>query len=356
MKIVTIVGARPQFIKAAAVSRIIGLQNNIKEIIIHTGQHFDENMSAIFFNQLKVPRPNYNLNINSLSHGAMTGRMLESIEEILISETPDYTLVYGDTNSTLAGALASKKLGIKVIHVEAGLRSFNMKMPEEINRILTDRISDTLFCPTDIARKNLSAEGFDNMDCEIEIVGDVMYDAALHFSQYATKPDFPVPDKYLLCTIHRAENTNDILKLKDIFMTLNEISEEMEIVVPLHPRTKKMIDLSWLSQRVKIVDPVGYLQMIYLLSNCSMVITDSGGVQKEAYFFKKPCITLRTETEWHELCELGVNFVVGNDKKKFVEKYNYAKALKDSDFMVKPYGEGNAAELIVKSLIAGSKA
>jgi UDP-GlcNAc3NAcA epimerase len=356
MKIVTIIGARPQFIKAATVSREIKKHPNIKEVIIHTGQHFDANMSEVFFNEMQIPKPDYNLDINSLSHGAMTGRMLEGIEKVLIKEKPDWVLVYGDTNSTIAGALAAKKLSIKVAHVEAGLRSFNMEMPEEINRILTDRISDKLFCPTDTAIKNLKNEGFKNINAEIVNSGDVMYDAALFYSKFNKKSDkvenLISGKNFILCTIHREENTNNILNIKSIFEALIEISNETEIIIPLHPRTKKIIDNNniLISDRIKIIDPVGYFDMIYLLKNCSLVMTDSGGLQKEAYFFEKMCITLREETEWVELVENGSNYIVGANKLKIIETYKSNKS-KEIDFVKNLYGDGQAARIIVGNII-----
>ena len=316
MKILTIIGARPQFIKAAALSRELKKHRTIKEIIVHTGQHYDNNMSDIFFEQLEIPKPHYNLNINELSHGAMTGKMLEKIEEVLIREQPDWVLVFGDTNSTLAGALAAKKLHFKVVHIEAGLRSFNLKMPEEINRILTDRISDLLFCPTDQAVENLKQEGFENFDCKIIKVGDVMQDAALFYVNKAQKPKEQIPERFILCTIHRAENTDDPFRLQSIFNTLEEISSQTNVVLPMHPRTKnKLINLGYNFNQSKIVfiDPVGYLEMVWMLKNCEWVMTDSGGLQKEAFFFKKQCITLRDETEWVELAELGFNRLTGTN-------------------------------------------
>jgi len=299
MKIVTVVGARPQFVKAAVVSRAIAEHNQknstseIQELIVHTGQHFDDNMSSVFFDQMNIPKPHYNLEINSLSHGAMTGKMLAKIEEVLLTEKPDWVLVYGDTNSTIAGALAAKKLHIKVAHVEAGLRSFNMRMPEEINRILTDRISDILFCPTQTAIDNLSNEGYDTIDIKQVQCGDVMYDAALFYTNRSNRPE-PVDENadFILSTIHRQENTDDKAKLTDIFEALKEIASQRRIILPLHPRTIKKLENFGIKpdENIQILAPVGYFEMIWLLSNCSCVITDSGGLQKEAFFFKKPCI------------------------------------------------------------------
>lgn len=354
MRIVTIIGARPQFIKAAVVSRVIAKHDDIQEVIIHTGQHFDENMSNIFFEEMSIPKPNYNLNINSLGHGAMTGQMLEKIEEILIKETPDWVLIYGDTNSTIAGALAARKLQIKVAHVEAGLRSFNMKMPEEINRILTDRISDILFCPTDTAINNLKNEGYDNIHCIIEKNGDVMQDAAIFYADKAVKPDFYLPNQFVLCTIHRAENTDDSNHLKSIFAALEEISKECRVVLPLNPRTKaKLSGLNYNMEdsNILFIPPVGYLEMIYLLENCRLVMTDSGGLQKEAYFFDKYCVTIREETEWVELVNNGYNLLAGSNYQIIIDSYDKILLNNSIKFDDKFYGLGNAGEIIVDSLI-----
>ena len=350
MKILTIVGARPQFIKAAAVSREILKYEQLKEVIIHTGQHFDKNMSDVFFEEMDIPKPDYNLNINSLTHGAMTGRMLEGIEKILLKEKPGWVLVYGDTNSTLAGALAASKLHIKVAHVEAGLRSFNTKMPEEINRILTDRISNILFCPTEQAIRNLENEGYDNLDCKLIQVGDVMQDAAIFYESRAVKPDFYLPKEFVLATIHRAENTDDEARLTTIINSFNAINEKTPIVLPLHPRTRNYIAKYNLKPNFTTINPIGYLGMIHLLKHCSLVMTDSGGLQKEAYFFKKPCITLRAETEWVELIERKVNFLcvplIDNIEDRFrtVLKNNYS-------FDGNLYGGGKASNSIVNNLL-----
>ena len=357
MKIVTIIGARPQFIKAAAVSdailRSAASGSGIEEVVIHTGQHYDPNMSDVFFNEMNLPKPAYFLNINGLSHGAMTGQMLEEIEKVLLKEKPDWVLVYGDTNSTLAGALAASKLHIKLAHVEAGLRSFNMKMPEEVNRILTDRVSTVLLCPTQTAVDNLEKEGYDALDIKIEITGDVMLDASNLFVKHARKPAIPLPDTFILCTIHRAENTDDPAKLSEIVNALNEIALQTPIVLPLHPRTKNYLSKYNISvgEGVYLIDPVGYLEMIYLLQQCIMVFTDSGGLQKEAYFFKKFCVTLREETEWVELLKQGVNTLAGSDYIKIVA--GYKKALSSTaDFNVALYGDGDASDMIVESVLA----
>jgi UDP-GlcNAc3NAcA epimerase len=359
MRIITIVGARPQFVKAAVISRAIQdynksrPENHIHEIIIHTGQHFDENMSDVFFEQMSIPKPDYNLEIHSLSHGAMTGQMLEKIEKVLKNEKPDWVLVYGDTNSTLAGALAARKLHIKLAHVEAGLRSYNMDMPEEINRILTDRISDILFCPTQSALNNLAKEGYNDISAKIVRSGDVMYDAALFYHTRASRPESEIPSSdFVLCTIHRQENTDDEKKLRDIFIGLESISKEVPVILPLHPRTtKKMTDFGIKpGPGIYILEPVGYLEMIWLLLNCSTVITDSGGLQKEAYFFKKPCITVREETEWVELVSHGANTLTGADADKILEAFRDQK-LRKADFDTPLYGTGRSGYEILKELL-----
>lgn len=351
-KIFTVIGARPQFIKAAAVSRVIANEPDLEEIIIHTGQHFDDNMSRIFFQELKIPFPAYNLDIHSLGHGAMTGRMLEKLEELMLKEKPGFVLVYGDTNSTLAGALAASKLHIPVAHVEAGLRSFNMHMPEEVNRILTDRISKILFCPTQTAVSNLHREGFDTFSCKVVNCGDVMYDAALFYTAKAEKPPLEISPGFILSTLHRAENTDNPNRLKEIFDALGQVAKTSEVVLPLHPRTRavvKQMRLDKLSPGISVTEPVGYLNMIWLLKHCSMVMTDSGGLQKEAYFFQKPCITLRDETEWTELTTSGVNQLAGSNKKKILKAFDTFLS-NPPVFPKELYGKGNAAENIVEIL------
>ncbi|MFY9100651.1 UDP-N-acetylglucosamine 2-epimerase (non-hydrolyzing) [Aliarcobacter cryaerophilus] len=411
MKILTILGARPQFIKAGSVSRAIASHNNqvasleslvssedsknqklqtknfelITEIIVHTGQHYDANMSDIFFDEMQIPKPNYFLGIGGKSHGAMTGQMIEKIEEVALNEKPDWIMVYGDTNSTLAGAIVASKLHIKLAHIEAGLRSFNMKMPEEVNRILTDRVSTILFCPTDTAMKNLKAEGFPftlttNHQQLITNVGDVMQDGAMFYKSLAKIPEAvsslwslvssedsknqnlqtvnqkPKIKNYILCTIHRAENTDDETRLRSIFEALNEIAKEKQIILPLHPRTKKLLEnlqtqnQKLLTKNLTIIDPVGYLEMVWLIDNCDFVMTDSGGLQKEAYFFKKPCITLRDETEWVELVENNFNVLVGANKQKIIEARNNVKSM-NKNYTLNLYANGKASENIIKELI-----
>jgi len=348
MKILTIIGARPQFVKAAILSKEFAKHDFIHEVIVHTGQHFDNNMSAVFFEEMQIPKPQYELNINGMGHGAMTGNMIEQIEKVILSEQPDAVLVYGDTNSTLAGALAAAKLNIPVLHVEAGLRSFNMRMPEEINRILTDRISTLLFCPTDVAMANLLAEGFANYHCKFLKVGDVMEDAALYYSKLATGTSSIINDlsltntRFALCTIHRAENTDNLNNLRAIIQALNDLNNTIKVVLPLHPRTKKILQLNNISTSFTLIDPIGYFDMLQLLQHCSLVLTDSGGLQKEAFFFNKYCITLREETEWVELIENGYNYIAGTDPDKIIQ---LAESLYPKPFPPKKdlYGSGHAA-------------
>lgn len=349
LKILTVLGARPQFIKAAAFSRALKSYPNIKEIIVHTGQHYDQNMSDIFFQEMDIPIPQYQLNTGGKTHGAMTGQQLEQIEDILILENPDIVLVYGDTNSTLAGALAAVKLHIPVAHVEAGLRSYNREMPEEINRILTDQISTYLFVPSIKSKQNLINEGIS--EDKIFIVGDIMYDASLYYKEKMIKPiwfDELNLDSYSLCTIHRAENTNHIKKLESIFKGLSD--SEKNIILPLHPRTLKKIKEHKIviTSNIIIVDPVGYLEMIWLEVNSDLVITDSGGVQKEAYFHGKHCVTLREETEWIELIDLKVNNLVGSNSVMITEKIKSAKDKKID--VVDVYGKGNTATQVLNVL------
>ncbi|WP_456462539.1 non-hydrolyzing UDP-N-acetylglucosamine 2-epimerase [Lutibacter sp.] len=343
-KIVTILGARPQFVKAAVLSRIISKHNFIEEVIIHTGQHYDVNMSAIFFSEMEIPTPKYNLEINGLSHGAMTGQMLAKIEEVLAKEKPEAVLVYGDTNSTLAGALAAKKMNIKVIHVEAGLRSFNMKMPEEVNRILTDRISDLLLCPTSIAIQNLQKEGFENLDTKVVKCGDIMKDAVVFYGKISAEKSSIISklqlksNNFVLATIHRQENTDSIESLKAIFEGLEEINKQKQVVIPLHPRTKAILDAHNLKYNITVIDPVGYFDMLELLKNCNLVITDSGGLQKEAFFNNKYCIIAREETEWGELVSNGFAKIVGNNANKMISAFQIFQSL-STDFDMELYGD-----------------
>tara|TARA_Y100001958_G_C21247059_1_gene577996 strand:+ start:3995 stop:5065 length:1071 start_codon:yes stop_codon:yes gene_type:complete len=349
MKIITIVGARPQFIKSAVLSK--AFQNSIyfDEIIIHTGQHFDKNMSDIFFEELKIPKPKYNLNINSTSHGSMTGRMLKEIERILILEKPDGVVVFGDTNSTLAGALAAKKILIPVFHIESGLRSYNMAMPEEINRILTDNISDILFCPSIKSINNLKDEGFDKKKCKFINVGDIMFESVKLFSEYKVKISY---DNFILSTIHRPENTDNKNRLNNIITALNILSESNLILFTIHPRTKKKLNEFniQLSKNIILMPPKGYFEMLSLLDTSRLVITDSGGLQKEAYFKNKYCVTVRNETEWVELVDEGVNIITGDITKKIIESVNFFKS--QPKIIQKPiYGNGDSSKSIIKELL-----
>lgn len=350
-KILTIIGARPQFIKASAVSRSVQKKNNVKEIILHTGQHFDANMSEVFFNQLNIPRPDIQLNINGGGHGEMTGRMLMEIEKALITHKPDRVMVYGDTNSTLAGALAAAKLHIPVAHVEAGLRSFNMQMPEEINRILTDQISDLLFCPTATSVQNLTNEGFSNKPVQVLQVGDVMQDAALFFARKSVAPVDYMPKDYILATLHRAENTDCPVRLAAIVDALNTLHRTVApVVLPLHPRTRNLLLHNGLLLNVHVMEPVGYFEMLWLLQRCQLVLTDSGGVQKEAFFFQKACVTMRDQTEWLELVEVGANELVGADTVQIVDasRRNIGRKIDDRKQL---FGGGLAANNIVNELL-----
>ncbi|WP_373358241.1 non-hydrolyzing UDP-N-acetylglucosamine 2-epimerase [Acinetobacter lactucae] len=353
MKILTVIGARPQFIKASVVSAAIQKSSELQEKIIHTGQHFDANMSNIFFDQLGIPKPDYQLDINSGSHGAMTGQMLEAIEKICFEEKPDRLMVYGDTNSTLAGALAASKLHIPVAHIEAGLRSFNMHMPEEINRILTDQVSDILFCPTETAVKNLKNEGFNTKPVKVLNVGDVMQDSSMFFAKRALKSAIldSIPETgFIVATLHRAENTDVPERLKAIIAALNYIHHHIQpVVLPLHPRTQKVVKSMGLELDMIVLEPVGYLEMIWLLKHCSAVVSDSGGVQKEAFFFKKPCITMRDQTEWVELIENGVNVLAGANTQKIIE-LTQTMLHKNIDDPFNLYGGGQASQNIVNVL------
>jgi len=360
MKIATIIGARPQFIKAAVVSRAISAFNKlvtlnsslVTEVIVHTGQHYDRNMSEVFFKELEIPEPHLNLEVGSGYHGQQTGQMLIKLEEVMLSEKPDWVLVYGDTNSTLAGALAAVKLHIPVAHVEAGLRSFNKSMPEEHNRVLTDHCSDLLFCPTSAAVNNLKTEGVVN---GVHTVGDVMFDSVLFNTELATKRSkiletLKLQNKaYVLATVHRAENTDDPHRLQAIFEALEKISSGgLRVVLPLHPRTRKLYDvLRFSGAKIKIIEPVSYLDMLQLEQQARLILTDSGGVQKEAYWMKVPCITLRDETEWIETVETGWNILAGADRDKIVES---AKADRKPSKQYSAYGDGKAGEKIVAGL------
>lgn len=361
MKIITIVGARPQFIKAAAFSDVIRKKHT--EVLIHTGQHYDPNMSDVFFEELGIPKPDYNLNIGSGNHGMQTGNMLIGIEEIIIKEKPDGVLVYGDTNSTLAGALAASKLHIPLFHVEAGLRSYNKGMPEEQNRILTDHLSDILFCPTETAIINLRKEGIVQ---GVLNTGDIMYDAVLRNRKISEKKygdekwlvelkkinnlELPLVNKgYYLATIHRAENTDDLLKLKEIFKAFELLDKP--VLMPIHPRTRNRInDIISKLNNVVLIEPVGYLLMLSLISNSSMVVTDSGGLQKEAYFLDVPCTTLRDQTEWIETLVNNWN-VLARIESDHIVKCILRNTTKLNKSNVSLFGDGKAAEKILKSIV-----
>lgn len=360
LKILHVVGVRPQFIKAAAVSRVLRAVPGVREVLVHTGQHYDENVSEVFFRELEIPEPDYNLGIGSGSHGEQTGRMLEAIERVLLEERPDWVLVYGDTNSTLAGALAAVKLHIPVAHVEAGLRSFNRRMPEEINRVLTDHAADLLFAPTQAAVENLRQEGIPEE--RIHLVGDVMYDAALFYGEKARLHSRVLarlalkPKEYVLVTIHRAENTDDPARLQAIVEGLCIVGGSVPVVFPVHPRTRKVLEFSGLwdkaSDRLRLIDPVGYLDMVMLEQNARLIATDSGGVQKEAFFYRVPCVTLRGETEWVELVELGWNRLVYPHSADAVANGITEGLASPGGREAEPYGNGRSGELIIQRLLA----
>jgi UDP-N-acetylglucosamine 2-epimerase len=376
MRIVTIVGARPQFIKAATVSRAIQSFNRehppkrkIQEILVHTGQHYDYLMDRVFFEELEIPKPDYHLGVGSGSHARQTATMLERIEEVLQKEKPEAVMVYGDTNSTLAGALAAAKLYLPVAHVEAGLRSYNRAMPEEINRLLTDHLSAFLFCPTTQAVKNLSQEGIKNGKSKVvRKVGDVMYDSVLYYSKIAEKKSAILEDlgfrnpqsairnrQYYLATLHRAENADSIEKLTSILKALNHIGKKVPVVLPLHPRTKKMIKAYHLVleiRNIRLIEPVSYLDMLELERNARAILTDSGGVQKEAYWFKVPCFTLRDETEWVETVKKGWNIVVGAKERRIVSEIKKMKLRKRRVQTTEDYGSGKAGKKVTEILAA----
>ena len=341
LTILTVVGARPQFIKAAPVSHAIAALGGCREILVHTGQHFDASMSDVFFEELAIPKPAHNLEVNSLGHGAMTGRMLEKLEAVMLAEKPDMVLIYGDTNSTVAGALAAAKLHIPVAHVEAGLRSFNRRMPEEINRVMADHVSALLFCPTETAVTNLAREGLTK---GVHQVGDVMYDVALHAVRQAAGRRSILdelriaPKSYAVATIHRAENTDDPERFNRVAAWLSQAGEKTPIVMPVHPRTRKLMEARGIvPANIRMIAPLGYLDMALLTHHAAGVFTDSGGLQKEAYFHRVPCVTLRDETEWVETIEAGWNRLWTE------EAYKPRRDIPD-------YGTGEASALIAKLL------
>ena len=382
IKIVTIIGARPQIIKAAALSRAIknNYSNAIQEIIVHTGQHYDSNMSQVFFDELQIPAPNYNLNVGSASHGKQTAMMIQGIEEILMKENPNYLVLYGDTNSTLAGGIAASKIHVPVVHIEAGLRSFNKSMPEEINRILCDHVSTLLFSPTKTGFDNLINEGFKTQNVapfnadnpKIYHCGDIMYDNSLYFSSIAENKSSVLHDlklknkQYILSTIHRDNNTDNPARLDAIFRAMQDISvkKSIDIVVPLHPRTSKLLETNLSTETYKsikqnqlihLLPPVSFIDMIALESNSYLVMTDSGGVQKEAFFFQKPCIILRPETEWVEIVNSGSCILTDANYSKIVDAYNSLTSDKKVLQFPTIFGDGKAAEFICNEMIKNAK-
>lgn len=349
-KILTIVGARPQFVKAAIVSKAIAENSNLTEVLVHTGQHYDSKMSDIFFKDLGIKEPQYNLGIGSASHGEQTGKMMIALEEVMIKEKPEWVLIYGDTNSTIAGSLVASKLHIPIAHVEAGLRSYNRKMPEEINRVVSDHLSEILFAPTNAAVSNLLKEGISQT--KIQHVGDVMYDASLLFGdKFNGKLEFDLPKNFVLATVHRAENTDNKKRMSAIVEALNALSNQFKFILPLHPRTKnKMKDWNLeFSANVICIEPVGYLEMLHLEKSSDFIVTDSGGVQKEAYFFHKKCITLREETEWVELVQFGWNHLCSPTSSSAI-----IKSIQEIDLSAPAYkecyGKGDASVKIAKAL------
>jgi UDP-GlcNAc3NAcA epimerase len=357
MKLLNVVGARPQFVKAAVISRAISKRDDITEVIVHTGQHFDNNMSEIFFKQMQIPKPDYFLNINGMNHGAMTGRMIIDLEELMIRENPDYVLVYGDTNTTLAAALAAKKLDVKIVHIEAGVRNFDESMPEEINRYLVDRMSHINIACTWLSEDNLRNEGYmtANINSNVFNLGDVMYDAALFYSKLSDKESdiierLNLKEKdFILSTVHRASNTDNRESLQSIVSALNKINEEIPIILPLHPRTKAKLEDYGLEFKVNCIDPIGYFDMLELVKASKYVLTDSGGVIREAYFFSKPAIMLIENTVWPELVMEGACFSVKPEMTVLLDTFNNLKNA-NPDFSKKIYGDGNAGEKIVEML------
>lgn len=353
--VLSVVGARPQFVKMAVVDRAIRADGTFEHVIVHTGQHYDEKMSRAFFVDLDIPEPDVNLEVGSAPHGAQTGAMLQRLEEVFIDRRPGWVLVYGDTNSTIAGALAAAKMHINVAHVEGGLRSFNRAMPEEVNRVVTDHVSDLIFTPTAAAVRNLLREGV--QQDAIRHVGDVMYDASRFYARRSEQTSQVLerlhlePKTYALATVHRAENTDQPDRLRAIMNGLGRVAEELPVVLPLHPRTReasKQLGLDLHVPGIMVIQPVGYLDMVCLEQNASVIATDSGGVQKEAYFYGVPCVTLRTETEWVELVELGVNVLVEADVEAIASAVLRARPARGGGSDL--YGKGDAAELIVAAL------
>lgn len=353
-KIVTVLGARPQFIKAAMLSREIAKEESLQEIIIHTGQHFDTEMSEVFFREMDIPSPAYNLGVSGGTHGTMTGRMMMELEPILIQEKPDILLLYGDTNSTLAGALVARKLNIPIAHVEAGLRNFDMSIPEDVNRILTDRVSALLFCPTKVATDNLKNEGFESFPCTIVKTGDLMFDAVVHYAALLSSKQHTShvekPEEYILCTIHRALNT-EAPGIFETFEALNHIAKSEKIIFPIHPRTKKALHQNQIELHPNIIPlgPLGYLDMVNLLKDSSYVITDSGGLQKEAYALKKKSLLLMSYTPWEELVENQFSVVTQIEMKAILKQWEKLQTLRP-DFSIQLYGNGQSSKLILEGV------
>ena len=379
LKILTVIGARPQIIKSAALSRAIRnkFAKELREVIVHTGQHYDQNMSEVFFEELGIPRPHYNLAVGSGRHGIQTARMIEGIEDLILSEKPEYVVLYGDTNSTLAGGVAASKLSVPVVHIEAGLRSFNRKMPEEINRIVCDHLSTLLFSPTATGFNNLVNEGFNTHtkppytpdNPSIFHCGDIMYDNSLYFSELAAEKSNILSDlnlnssDYVLATLHRDHNTDNQANFSSIIDSFIQISKNTQLVLPLHPRTKKVLlsnvnkslyQKVKLNSNLKIIGPVSFLDMIQLEQNARLIMTDSGGVQKEAYFFNKPCIILRPETEWVEVLETGAAILAGADYDKITVAFEKLYNLINIEFPV-IFGDGHSAEFICETILKNNE-
>lgn len=349
-KIITILGARPQFIKAAMVSREMEKEKRLREIIVHTGQHYDINMSEVFFTEMGIPAPTYNLGVSGGDHSTMTGRMMIEMQQVVEKEKPDLVMLYGDTNSTLAGALVARKLNIPIAHVEGGLRNFDMTIPEDVNRIVTDRLSDIIFCPTDLAIDNLRKEGFESFPCRIIKTGDLMFDAVRYYAERSDKTTNTAGD-YILCTIHRAHNTTEP-GIFETFAALNEIAATQKIIFPVHPRTKKALEQFniELHPNISTIDPQGYLSMVNLLKNSLVVITDSGGLQKEAYALGKKSLQLMDYTPWEELITNGFSVVTEINKNAILENWKKLQDM-EPDFSICLYGNGSTSYQIVNELV-----
>jgi len=357
IKIMTILGARPQFVKAAAVSREIENYSDIEEVIVHTGQHYDHNMSDIFFNEMQIPKPNYNLDINGLSQGAMTGQMIERLEGLMIQVNPTVILLYGDTNSTLAGALSGRKLNIPILHIEGGLRNFDLTIPEDVNRILTDRISDTIFYSTEVAKRNLMNEGYDNLDTKLIKTGDLMADTVFYYSKISNEQSCIIEElnldkkEYILTTVHRQSNVSQE-NLTEIINALNEISKNMKLIFPIHPNTKQCIrkyDIE-ISDNIKLIEPIGYFDMLQLLKKSQFVITDSGGLQREAYLMKKKSLLLMEYTPWEELVDNHFSSITAIEYDEILDNYVSIQSV-EPNFDINLYGNGNTSKTIVQEIV-----